>query len=98
MNSSLPCFRVVQPENHRTKNSRYFPLSLSPDPTGQPPPRRFDIVAFSKDSSSLVIDVTNFYGTDVKAISGLPSFIRKQYKVKNLDKSKDFDKLAHVLI
>ncbi len=50
----------------------------------------FDIAAFSKDSSSIVIDVTSFYSTDVKAISGLPSFIRKQYKVKNLDKSRSF--------
>jgi hypothetical protein len=50
----------------------------------------FDIVAFSKDSSAVVIDVTDFYGSDVKAISGLPSFIRKQYKVKNLDKSRSF--------
>ncbi len=50
----------------------------------------FDIAAFSKDSSSVVIDVTKFYGTDVKAISGLPSFFRKQYKVKNLDESRSF--------
>ncbi len=50
----------------------------------------FDIAAFSKDSSSIVIDVTNFYGSDVKAISGLSSFRRKQYKVKNLDKSRSF--------
>jgi hypothetical protein len=50
----------------------------------------FDIAAFSKDSSSIVIDVTDFYGSDVKAISGLPAFIRKQYKVRNLDKSRSF--------
>ncbi len=50
----------------------------------------FDIAAFSKDSTSIVIDVTGFYGSDVKAISGLPSFIRKQYKVRNLDKSRSF--------
>ena len=50
----------------------------------------FDIAAFSKDSSSVVIDVTKFYSSDVKAISGLPSFIRRQYKVRNLDKSRSF--------
>lgn len=50
----------------------------------------FDIAAFSKDSTSVVIDVTNFYASDVKAISGLPSFFRKQYKVRNLDKSRSF--------
>ncbi|MDC0009459.1 zinc-dependent metalloprotease [Winogradskyella sp.] len=50
----------------------------------------FDIVAFSKDSSSVVVDVSDFYGSDVKAISGLPSYIRQQYKVRNLDKSRSF--------
>jgi len=50
----------------------------------------FDIAAFSKDSSSVVVDVTSFYSSDVKAISGLPSFIRKRYKVRNLDKSRSF--------
>ena len=50
----------------------------------------FDIAAFSKDSSSVVIDVTSFYNTDVKAISGLGSRLRSTYKVKNLDKSRSF--------
>ncbi|MEP5254171.1 MAG: zinc-dependent metalloprotease [Winogradskyella arenosi] len=50
----------------------------------------FDIAAFSKDSSAVVVDVTNFYGSDVKAISGLGSRLRSSYKVKNLDKSRSF--------
>ncbi|WP_426430363.1 zinc-dependent metalloprotease [Winogradskyella sp. HB-48] len=50
----------------------------------------FDIEAFSKDSSAVVIDVTSFYSSDVKAISGLPEFFRKQYKVRSLDKSRSF--------
>ncbi|WP_179351862.1 zinc-dependent metalloprotease [Winogradskyella vidalii] len=50
----------------------------------------FDIAAFSKDSSSVVIDVTKFYSSDVKAISGLSSRLRSAYKVKNLDKSRSF--------
>ena len=50
----------------------------------------FDIAAFSKDSTAVVIDVTNFYGSDVKAISGLGSRLRSAYKVKNLDKSRSF--------
>ena len=50
----------------------------------------FDIEAFSKDSSAVVIDVSSFYSSDVKAISGLPSFIRKRYKVRSLDKSRSF--------
>lgn len=50
----------------------------------------FDINAFSKDSTATVIDVTKFFSTDVKAISGLSSGIRDTYKVKNLDESRSF--------
>ncbi len=50
----------------------------------------FDIAAFAKDSSAVVVDVTQFYNSDVKAISGLPSYFRSQYKVRNLDKSRSF--------
>ncbi|RXJ51178.1 zinc-dependent metalloprotease [Gelidibacter gilvus] len=50
----------------------------------------FDIAAFSKDSSAVVIDVTKFYTSDVKAISGLSSSMRETYKVRNLDESRSF--------
>ncbi|MCB4797691.1 zinc-dependent metalloprotease [Neotamlana laminarinivorans] len=50
----------------------------------------FDISSFSKDSSAVVIDVTKFYSTDVKAISGLTARARKSYKVRNLDASRSF--------
>ncbi|MVO09041.1 DUF5117 domain-containing protein [Flavobacterium sp. TP390] len=50
----------------------------------------FDISAFSKDSTATVIDVTKFFATDVKAISGLSPRIREAYKVKNLDESRSF--------
>lgn len=50
----------------------------------------FNIEAFSKDSTATVIDVTKFYSSDVKAISGLSSRMREEYKVKNLDDSRSF--------
>ena len=50
----------------------------------------FDVKAFSRDSSAVVVDVTKFYTTDVKAISGLPTRFRTTYKVKNLDASRSF--------
>lgn len=50
----------------------------------------FDIAAFSKDSTAVVIDVTKFYSSDVKAISGLSSRLRETYKVRNLDDSRSF--------
>ncbi|SFW48659.1 zinc-dependent metalloprotease [Cellulophaga fucicola] len=50
----------------------------------------FDIEAFSTDSTSVVIDVTNLFSTDVPAISGLSSRLRKTYKVKRLDPQRSF--------
>jgi hypothetical protein len=50
----------------------------------------FDIAAFTKDSSAVVIDVTKFYSSDVKGISGLSSRLRDTYKVKSLDDSRSF--------
>ncbi len=45
----------------------------------------FDIEAISKDSSGIVIDVTDFFSDDVEAISGLSSRQRRQYQVRRLD-------------
>lgn len=67
------------PINVSVRNNNYEPTLYA-----------FDIASFSKDSSSVVVDVTKFYNSDVKAISGLPSFFRKQYKVRSLDKSRSF--------
>ncbi|EAS19152.1 conserved hypothetical protein [Flavobacteria bacterium BBFL7] len=50
----------------------------------------FDIEAFSADSTAVVIDVTKFLSTDVPSISGLSSRLRKQYKVRSLDKNRSF--------
>jgi hypothetical protein len=50
----------------------------------------FDIEALSADSTATVIEVTKFLSSDVQAISGLNSRLRKSYKVKNLDKDRSF--------
>ncbi len=50
----------------------------------------FDIKAFNADSTKVVIDVTKFFSKDILAISGLPSFLRKRYKVRRLDASRSF--------
>jgi hypothetical protein len=49
----------------------------------------FPIKAFSKDSTSTVIDVTELFAKDVKAL-GLPQFRRRQYKVSRLESNKSF--------
>jgi hypothetical protein len=48
----------------------------------------FNIAAFSKDSSSVVIDVTALFTTDVEMIGALSSSQRKSFKIKGLDKSR----------
>jgi len=50
----------------------------------------FDIKTQTPDSTAVLIDVTKFFSTDVKAITGLPSRYRKTYKVKRLDASRSF--------
>ncbi|WP_405376710.1 zinc-dependent metalloprotease [Nonlabens sp. Asnod3-A02] len=50
----------------------------------------FDIQAFSKDSTAVVVNVTKFFNSDVPSISGLSPRLRKQYKVRSLDKSRSF--------
>ena len=50
----------------------------------------FDIKAFNIDSTPAVIDVSKFFKSDIAAISGLSSRLRKQYKVKKLDGSRSF--------
>jgi predicted Zn-dependent protease with MMP-like domain len=68
-----------------------LPISISVKSNNYEPTLfAFDIAAFSKDSASTVIDVTKFYGTDVKSISGLSAEMRETYKVKGLDESRSF--------
>lgn len=67
------------PINISVQNNNYEPTLYA-----------FDIQAFSKDSSAVVVDVTSFYKSDVKALSGLSSRFRRQYKVRSLDKSRSF--------
>jgi len=49
----------------------------------------FPIKAFSKDSTATVIDVTELFEKDVKAL-GIPSNRRRQYKITRLEANKSF--------
>ena len=49
----------------------------------------FPIKAYSNDSTATVINVTDLFKTDVKAL-GLPSYRRKQYKISRLESNKSF--------
>ena len=48
----------------------------------------FAIAAYSKDSSSVVIEVSNLFTTDVEMIGALASYQRKQFQIKGLDKTR----------
>lgn len=50
----------------------------------------FDIAAYNNDAKASVIDVTRFFLTDVKAISGITPNMRRDYKVTRLDESRSF--------
>ncbi len=50
----------------------------------------FDVKSQNIDSTAVLVDVTKFFSTDVKAISGLPSSYRRNYKVRRLDASRSF--------
>ena len=49
----------------------------------------FDIKAFNKDTTGVVIDVTDFYNGDIAAI-GISDELKKAYKVSTLDASRSY--------
>jgi hypothetical protein len=50
----------------------------------------FEIKTQNTDSTAVLVDVSDFFSSDVKAITGLPDSFRKRYKVKRLDPSRSF--------
>ena len=43
-----------------------------------------------QNKTAVLVDVTKFFSSDIKAISALPSFYRARYKVRRLDPSRSF--------
>jgi hypothetical protein len=50
----------------------------------------FPILAFTPDSASAVVDVTDFFAGDTPGIGGLTSAQRRQYQVRRLDPARSF--------
>ncbi|WP_397446995.1 zinc-dependent metalloprotease [Polaribacter sp. R77954] len=50
----------------------------------------FDIKTQNADSTAVLVDVTKLFSSDIKAITALPSYYRKRYKVRRLDASRSF--------
>ncbi|WP_456422486.1 zinc-dependent metalloprotease [Lutibacter sp.] len=66
------------PIHEAVVNSNFEPVLFS-----------FPIKAYNDDKTATVIDATELFSTDVKAL-GLPSFMRKSYKITKLDTKKSF--------
>ncbi len=50
----------------------------------------FPVQAFTRDSGSYVLDVTEFFSGDTPGISGLTAAQRRQYQVRRLDPARSF--------
>lgn len=82
---------LIKVKSYSSVANDSLPISISVKANNyEPTLYAFDIKAFSKDSSAVVIDVTKFYSSDIKAMSGLNSKIRTANKVKSLDASRSF--------
>lgn len=82
---------LIKSKSYNAVANDTLPISISVKSNNYEPTLfAFDIAAFSKDSANTVIDVTKFYSTDVKAISGISAEMREIYKVKGLDDSRSF--------
>jgi hypothetical protein len=82
---------LIKLKSYKSIANDSLPISISVKSNNYEPTLfAFDIVAFSKDSANTVIDVTKFYSSDVKSISGLSAAMRETYKVKGLDDSRSF--------
>lgn len=82
---------LIKEKSYSAVADEELPISISVENNNYAPTLfAFDIAAFTPDSSAVVVDVTKFYSSDVKAISGLSSRLRTSYKVRNLDASRSF--------
>ena len=50
----------------------------------------FPVQAYTRDSSAAVLDVTDFFGGDTPAISGLDANQRRQYQVRRYDAARSY--------
>ncbi len=55
----------------------------------------FPVQAYTSDSSSVVVDVTDFFAGDTPGISGLTPAQRRQYQVRRLDPARSFVNAVH---
>ena len=69
---------TILPVHEAVVNSNFEPVLFS-----------FPIKAFNKDTTSVVIDATSLFSTDVKPL-GFPQFYRSRYKISRMDKDRSY--------
>jgi hypothetical protein len=75
---------------HNVAAADSLPIAYSVEKASNPPIlAAFDLQAYNKDSSAVVVDVTEFYTTDMTEI-GLSRGAREQFKVRRLDGKRSF--------
>lgn len=80
---------LLRVKSYQSQSDEADPIHLSVRANNfEPIIAAFDVKAMDQDSSAYLIDATSLFNKDVKALSGLSSRIRKQYKVKSLDKDR----------
>jgi hypothetical protein len=68
-----------------------LPISLSVASNNYAPIlASFPVQAYTRDSTGYVLDVTDFFGGDTPAISGLDPGQRRQYQVRRLDPARSY--------
>ncbi|HEA29989.1 MAG TPA: DUF5117 domain-containing protein [Leeuwenhoekiella sp.] len=67
------------PINYSVEANNFFPILFSSK-----------VAAYNKDSTAVVIEVDGLFEEDIQALSGISPRLKKQYKVKKLDKSRSF--------
>lgn len=68
-----------EPIYQSVKNNNFEPIIMT-----------FDIKTIAEDSSSVVVDVTNLFTSDVPMIGALMDYQRKRFGIRNLDAKRTF--------
>ncbi len=80
---------LLRTKSYANVSDESDPIHLSVEQNNfQPIIAAWDIKTYSADSSKVLVEVTSLFKEDIKALSGLRSRIRTNYKVKSLDKKR----------
>ncbi len=79
---------LLRVRSYQNVSNEDDPISISVESNNfEPIISAFKIMACNPDSSHYLVDVTPLFTTDVKALTGLNGRVRKDYKVKGMNKN-----------